>query len=123
MLQFWTLVLSFTISNFDVFQGTASILDRRDIKCGAAVMNGFEDDEFFLPGSKYEFILLSDIMSAKRHICEYSDAHPKEFKAYNVLVLEWSGGVAERRGIGSLCGFAVERSLPPGPCWKEILLA
>jgi hypothetical protein len=42
---------------------------------------------------------------------------------YNVMVLEWSGPVAERRGIGLLRQDAVMRSVSPGPAWKEILLA
>jgi hypothetical protein len=42
---------------------------------------------------------------------------------YNVMLLEWNGGIAERRGIGIMYKEAVERSFTPGPLWKEIFLA
>jgi hypothetical protein len=42
---------------------------------------------------------------------------------YNVILLEWNEGIAERRGFGIIDKEAVERSFAPGPLWKEIFLA
>ena len=44
------------------------------------------------------------------------------YKYYNVLLLEWDRGIAERRGFGVISQNAVENSLA-GPIWKEIFLA
>ena len=42
---------------------------------------------------------------------------------YWVLLIEWDNGVAERRGIGKILKTAAEKSFPPGPVWKQIVLA
>jgi len=72
-------------------------------------MDGFEEMPFFESPGPFEFILLSE------------DWGLSEW--YNVMLLEWVDGVAERRGIGDLSKDAVHLSLDPGPVWKEILLA
>ena len=41
---------------------------------------------------------------------------------FYVMLIQWRGGIAERKGLGSIWQKAVERSLPPGPKWKEIIL-
>jgi hypothetical protein len=50
-------------------------------------------------------------------------APEEDLKYYNALLIEWQGGIAERRGFAVMPQDAVENSLPPGPEWKEILLA
>lgn len=122
VLQFWTVSVHFEIYKFDVFEASAAIIDCKGIKCGRLSMDGFEDDEFFQPGASYEFILVSQSGSSADPGCGCGDVHTASSRPYNVLVLEWKGGIAERRGMGELCGSGVERALPPGPCWKEILL-
>jgi hypothetical protein len=42
---------------------------------------------------------------------------------YWILLIEWDDGVAERRGIGQIYKAAAEKSFPPGPVWKRIVLA
>ena len=42
---------------------------------------------------------------------------------YWVMLIEWDNGVAERRGIGKIFKTAAEKSFPPGPVWKQIILA
>ena len=124
MLQFWTLSAHFRLGDIEAFKAQADIVDRNGTKCGWLWMDGFEDDEFFQTGLGYEFILLSDGEYKKCTACEYKDPHQNGFsKPYYAMVLEWKGGVAERRGFGVLCRFGIDRSLSPGPSWKEILLA
>jgi hypothetical protein len=135
LLQFWTLSVHFTIGNFEVFAGEAYVIDKNQVRCGHLKMDGFESDTFFKSGSRYEFILLSESVSDQeyrsymsRHfmldIVKYDSPYQTySWKYYHVLVLEWDGGVAERRGGGVISRSAIENSLPPGPVWKEILLA
>lgn len=42
---------------------------------------------------------------------------------YWVMLIEWDNGIAERRGIGQIYKTAAEKSFPPGPVWKQIVLA
>jgi hypothetical protein len=56
--------------------------------------------------------------------CEYPyDSDSDGWKYYQVLLLEWNGGIAERGEIGIIFQKAVEQSNFPGPIWKEILMA
>jgi hypothetical protein len=41
---------------------------------------------------------------------------------YYIMLLEWKGLVAERRGFGLLDTSALANCLPPGPKWKKIIL-
>jgi hypothetical protein len=74
---------------------------------GPISLDGFEESVFFDSNELYEFILLS---SGER------------YAEYQVKLIEWIDGIAERRGIGSIPDSIVENSSPPGPVWKEILL-
>lgn len=42
---------------------------------------------------------------------------------YWVMLIQWDNGIAERRGIGQIYKAAAEKSFPPGPVWKQIVLA
>jgi hypothetical protein len=110
------------IREFDVFGAGAAIVDFSGITCGRLTMDGFEDDGFFQTGASYEFILISQSYSLNYFGCKCGNSHIASFRPYNALVLEWKGGIAERRGMGVLCKSGIERAFPPGPCWKEILL-
>lgn len=128
ILQFWTLAVYFTISDFDVFLASASIRDKFGIKCGRIKMDGFEESSFFETSGPLEFVLLSEreVDTSRTDWdggeLEYPSS-PIIWIYYNVLLLEWNGGIAERRGIGIIDRKAVERSFNPGPLWKEIFLA
>jgi hypothetical protein len=123
VLQFWTLAVHLRIVNIDVFEAEAVLLDNQQNKCGILYMDGFEQDTFFENGLRYEFILLSEgtepnVSKALSNTCGL------DMKSYyHVLVLEWKGGIAERRGYGKISLPAVDRSFEPGPEWKEILLS
>ena len=117
LLQFWTLSVFYKIGNFKVFEGRADVLTEREA-CGEITLDGFEETLFFDSGGIFEFILLSE-WSSNIWIADSAKQPPR----YNIMLLEWHGGVAERRGIGFIEQSAVDQSFPPGPTWKEILLA
>jgi hypothetical protein len=132
ILQFWTLAVYFTISSFQVFKALAWVYDRFGVVCGQVEMDGFEETDFFETSDSLEFIVLSegrresgdatDITSWDQGLLT-SSTNPDTWTYYNVLLLEWNGGIAERRGIGAIYQKAVESSYEPGPLWKEIFLA
>lgn len=130
ILQFWTMSLFYSISDIDVFMATGYLADSNDNKCGWVWLDGFEETNYFESQCAFEVILLSE--SCSHHdteVFEIQLQHPysrvtgtTDWIYYNVLLLEWQGGIAERRGFGFLHQSAVERSLAPGPLWKEIFL-
>lgn len=96
-------------------------------------MDRFEETDFFETSGSLEFIVLSEADCYSEYSFS-SDWRPSpldyctnwnagQWKFYHVLLLEWNGGIAERRGIGIIYQKAVERTYEPGPLWKEIFLA
>ncbi|KAF5599432.1 hypothetical protein FPANT_3409 [Fusarium pseudoanthophilum] len=129
ILQFWTLSLFYRIFDIDVFKGTGFLEDTNCKRCGFVFLDGFEETGFFESHGSFEIILLSEA-----HLnpfigypwVEWHDPYALaegQWKYYNIMILEWHGGIAERRGFGLLHQGAVEFSLAPGPSWKEIFLA
>lgn len=128
LLQFWTLAVYYTISDIDVFSATASLLDNQQVLCGSVKIDGYEDSPFGENGSTYEFIVLSEAVSAKSQPKIHGHEYPTStdsgnWKYYNILLLEWKREISERRGVGIIFQRAVEKSLLPGPAWKEIIMA
>jgi len=134
ILQFWTLAVYFTIEDIDVFDGVAAIADLYHARCGTIWLDGFEETTFFQESDEkgkliLEFILLSEGASEPGRTSSFEPTryHPATNgnyqKKFNVLLLEWRDGIAERRGIGWIHQPAIESSLSPGPVWKEIFLA
>ncbi|KAF4466688.1 hypothetical protein FALBO_6453 [Fusarium albosuccineum] len=117
------------ISNIDVFMATGYLADSNNTTCGFVCLDGFEETTFFESQGAFEIILLSEAFSHPLHKeknRQWQDAYPlatNEWTYYNVLLLEWQGGIAERRGFGVLHQGAIDFSLAPGPRWKEIFLA
>ncbi|KAF5571126.1 hypothetical protein FPHYL_642 [Fusarium phyllophilum] len=129
MLQFWTLSLFYRISDIDVFNATGYLQDSNHNKCGFVRLDGFGETEFFESRGFFEIILLSEATHHKSLATfpeQWQDQYPLaagQCKYYHIMILEWHGGIAERRGFGLLHQGAVEFSLAPGPSWKEIFLA
>jgi hypothetical protein len=130
ILQFWTLSVFFIIKVVDRIQGIARVFDKFGDTCGALYPDGLEETMFFQSPGPFEMIVLSETQkrpwtwfdSDLRKILEdINSQHSDEY--YNVLVLEWSEDVAERRGIGLILRDSIMNSLLSGPVWKEILLA
>lgn len=107
LLQFWTLAVFYEIANINVFTPSAKLITKDGAVCGTIRLDGFEETKFFDSGGIFELILLS----------KYDRNH------YNAMLLEWDSRVAERRGMGTIEQSAIGKSFPPGPVWKEILLA
>ena len=105
LLQFWTMSVFCTLRDTDVFAGTGYLAGMNDAICGYVWLDGFEETTFFQSGAPFEVILLSE---------SYTPGHDKpwnlaekgpyrrrtgQWPYYNVLLSEWSGGIAERRGL------------------------
>ncbi|KAI8721652.1 HET domain-containing protein [Fusarium sp. LHS14.1] len=128
ILQFWTISTFYTISNLDVFDAIGDLVDSNGDKCGFVSLDGFEETTYFESQTHFELILLSEAQFVSdQHLRSCStSSYPTadgSWNLFNVLLLEWQGGLAERRGVGCLIQEAVDNSLAPGPVWKEILLA
>jgi hypothetical protein len=120
-LLFWTLSLHFNLAKK---KEGFYITDKHGILRGILYPDGLEEATFFNSPGPFELIALSatplmpwvlfdgDIENIGAR-GEDSMLSQKAF--YNVMALEWSGSVAERRGIGVLRQDAVMWSLPPGP--------
>lgn len=120
-LQFWTLSLRFKLWIKDIFSGTACIIGTQGDEVGMITLDGVEDTTIFECTEPLEFILLSaySLINGPVELMNLQDAMTPK---YHVLLLEWIGNVAERRGIGIIDQSAVVKGFAPGPEWKEILL-
>jgi hypothetical protein len=114
LLQFWTLSVHFTIAIKDVFRGTASIIGRDGQVVGETSMDGLEETTFFDTSGPLEFIVLS-VPETTGH-GEYAGRD-----IYFVMLLEWDGQVAERKGLGVVEQWAVGNGFGLA-IWKEVLL-
>jgi hypothetical protein len=130
ILQFWTLAAFYRITCNEPVDALAAIVDRNNIRCGSLYLDGFEELAFFESTAVFEVIILSECtIKDWRTGSQGIDFHfvygfygLGHDKFYNVMLLEWSKGLAERRGIGLLEQTAISRGLSPGPVWKEIIL-
>ena len=109
LLQFWTLAVIYKIGKTDALKAECDILAQDGTFCGRLGLDCFDETTFFDSGGLFEFILVSKWGA--------------DDGSFNVMLLEWNGGVAERRGLGTIDPLAIKKSFPPGPVWKEILLA
>ncbi|CEI41861.1 unnamed protein product [Fusarium venenatum] len=128
LLQFWTLSLYYKIVDIGVFTAVAHPEDSNKATCGFVSLDGFEETTFFETPGPFEIILLSEARSEQieDHVTKWEAPYPlaaDQWEFYNVMLLEWQEGSAERRGFGLLHQGAVEFSIDPGPSWKEIFLA
>jgi hypothetical protein len=117
LLQFWTLSVQFSIRLDEPLGIRAHIISVKGAPIGTVYLDGVEETTASFNGhDAFEFILLSRVMGeAQVYFGESGDC-------YYVMLLEWRGHVAERRGFGMLHRSAVADCFPPGPRWKEIIL-
>ena len=118
LLQFWTVSAHFRVQLevASAASGKARIVTAQGTLAGHIWLDGMEETDMFSTQDTFEFILLSRTM--RRDTLDTQD--PKA--GYYVLLLEWKGRIAERRGLGLLDMSALANCLPPGPQWKEIIL-
>lgn len=71
-----------------------------------------------------EFILLSEGRCKRSHPNKGSKDQPPEndFLEFNAIMITWTGGIAERAGLGRIRKTALSRSCKRPMKWKEILL-
>lgn len=130
ILQFWTLAVRYSIKVTDNSRGLCLILDRFETPCGALCLDRFEECTLLDSPRPIELILLSTISLLEWQydhgwgsVLEAAGvSHSYKWRHYNVLILEWMNGVAERRGIGSVTQSSIMKGFAPGPVWREILL-
>ncbi|KAI0100061.1 heterokaryon incompatibility protein-domain-containing protein [Nemania sp. FL0031] len=138
ILQFWTLSAFFNIRIRNNISDLALIVDRSGTPCGALYLDDQERTVFSGLTEPYELIAVSenDKYSLLVWLGAGADSpRPEDLgnaeltglfeteRYWNVMLLMWSDGVAERRGIGFVRQEDfVTKSLSPGAHWKEILL-
>lgn len=61
---------------------------------------------------------IADVWTRKERMEDLS----QPLELYSVMLIENVGDVYERRGLGEMLQTSVEKSLQPGPQWKEIIL-
>ncbi|KAK4215741.1 HET-domain-containing protein [Rhypophila decipiens] len=117
ILQFYTMVVYLRFGDRDVFKPQADLIGRDGAVNGRVILDGFEGTTFFESNDPFELVLLSE-----------ADGWPEVYfprgywNYYKVMLIEWEGGRAERRGIGVIEKEAIHHSFQPGPQWKEIVL-
>lgn len=116
ILQFWTLSINFKLQVEDIFEETALILGLEGAEVGTVDLDGHDEPTFFESTDLFEFIVLSGSLSDVT-------LHTIERVKYFVMLLEWQGPVAQRRGLGMIEKSAILKGFPPGPQWKEIMLS
>jgi hypothetical protein len=121
ILQFWTLAVYCKTEELDVFTGKCNLVGQNGANYGSMVLDGFQETTFFDSGGPFELILLSE-WGENALTWDASWDASERWQLYSVMLLEWSEGIAERRGIGQIWQSGLVKSFPPGPVWKEILL-
>lgn len=128
--------------------GLFNIIDRNGLQSGRIWLDDEAWSHTVDETHEYEFIALSDGKSDEltdEHYEEaisrpewlgldqyrYIDRGPEGsntdedssiWNLYNVMLIQWQDGIAERFGVGQVYRKALQHAFPPGPLWKEILL-
>lgn len=129
LLCFSTLAVFFELGEMDFVKGKAEViyvkrhrvgLGVRRIQVGTVTLDGFDE---YPPARGAEFILLSKTSPSENDLEELGlDIRWASKDVYMIMLIEWIGGVAERRGIGFMDTLEVQQSMAPGPVWKDIIL-
>ncbi|KAF2464175.1 HET-domain-containing protein [Lindgomyces ingoldianus] len=143
-LQFWTISAYFKIepdtsavlkfSSFDP-ENTGNGLrlfllrDASGQTCGWVLLDeGWTERAAREDVSLQEFILLSEGQNPTTERSPYV-VHPSnggepvnDFQEFNAVMISWTGGIAERAGLGRIVKGALWRTCKRGMKWKEILL-
>lgn len=138
VLHFWTISASFTLRPVGQEEGekmmwsyglywtptTRELLNRDGVICGFVTLD--DPSATSLDYETAELILLS--LSAEKSqgtVGSDSSHHSTDTggRFFWVLMIEWEGSVAERKGIGKIRRNALTSALDPGLSWREIMLA
>ncbi|KAM7212172.1 hypothetical protein V8F06_012424 [Rhypophila decipiens] len=97
ILQFYTMVVYLRFGDWDVFKPQAKLIGRNGAVNDHVILDGFEGTTFFESNGPFELVLLSE-----------ADGWPEvyfprgDWEYYKVMLIEWEGGLVERRGIGAI---------------------
>ncbi|KAI1741354.1 HET-domain-containing protein [Xylaria scruposa] len=126
VLQFWTLSAFFNIKVVNHLATYASIIDEFGTPCGALCL---DNPELVVVKSAKPYELIA--ISAVHHRYWGPSRRPEYLgvgignneRGYNVMLLIWNDGLAERGGVGFIGQEDfINKSLHPGAQWKEIIL-
>jgi len=120
-LRFWTISVFLSISDHRNSDGSLTLFDSDDRKCGQLYLGHLCYPMKAAGTGPYEIILLSGV--AELDMPSASRFSAGDHAEYHVMLLEWDGHVAERRGVGKVTKEGLFNSFKPGPVWKEIILA
>jgi hypothetical protein len=109
------------LENVDVLYPQGYFIGKDRLRYGGALFDGFNETTFFESEGRFEVILLSESQNDMDSFMGLRRG-TETWDSYNVMVIEWHWGVAERRGLGKVPKSAVHQSFSPGPVWKEIVL-
>ena len=123
VLHFWAISVYLRIEPRNILTGTVWIVAENGEKVGVAWVDGTQDTALVDPSTALKFILISAAPSLVRRELTAEEARVLGYKTYNVLLLECSGPVSERRGVGLLSESGVRKSVSLGPRLGEIILA
>jgi hypothetical protein len=104
-----------------------------DVEGGFCGLLRFDIEDFLAEDGEYELTVFSDSQNSifwRMNLRDFDGSNPfvtyqdkqGDWRLYWVMLLTWNDGVAERRGLGQILQSAVEKSFPPGPQWKEIVM-
>lgn len=141
LLQFWTLVVYYDLGHIDVLNGEGALFDEQGEICGFAVLDGYEENPFFMNNEEpYECLVLSETekmwMEKKwrgadavtRELGSHElggvyDRENEDWIFYNVMLVQRDRDIVTRCGLGVIYQKAIGQSFEPGPCWNEVFLA
>ncbi|KAK0622788.1 heterokaryon incompatibility protein-domain-containing protein [Immersiella caudata] len=119
-LRFWTVSFVLSMSDNRKSDGSLTLLDRHNRKCGQLYLGRLGYLKKTIGVGLQEFILLSGVAEPDTPFA--SPCSAGDHAEYHVMLLEWDGDVAERRGIGKVTKQGLLNSFDSGPVWKEITL-
>ena len=79
-------------------------------------------DEKLDVGVEYEFLVLSESRTPAPTMGIRNRKEKGKWDLYWVMLIKWTDGIAERKGIGQMYHSSLDRAFPPGPIWKQIVL-
>ncbi|KAI0973042.1 heterokaryon incompatibility protein-domain-containing protein [Xylaria arbuscula] len=138
VLQFWTISAHFTLRKIDQEEGerlmwsyglywtatTYELGDKDGTNCGFVTLDDAASTSS--NGKSAEFILLSLSAEKAQNTTSSSSASSiaeQGGRFFWVMMIEWDGGVAERKGIGKIHRHVLTSAVDPGASWKEVTLA
>ncbi|KAK4183981.1 HET-domain-containing protein [Podospora australis] len=122
LLSFWTVAIILQVKIFDVFHGYGRLIGKDGVTCGAMVLDQPLPGTESLSAEPFEFVLLSEGSSQLPGAPELDNSLQGTCGYYHVILVVWEGGVAERRGVGTIAKEAIAKGFGDGAIWKEIAL-